>query len=430
MSKNNMRSFVLLFIGQMISQLGSAMTSFATIIWVYSESGRVLASSMLAICSALPYLIVSMFGGAVADRKSKKKIMIICDTVAAIGSIVILICFLRNHLYIGVLCAVNAVNGFMNAFQQPASKVAVSLLIPRNKYTQIEAIQSFVNSILNILKPVLAAMLLGIGGLGLVLCVDLISFLFAVLTLIFFVKIPEVIKNNEETSFAQLITSMLDSLLFLKKEKGLFLLLVFYGVLNFVGAISFDSMYSPLILARTKNNEMILGIVSAAMALGSMTSSIALTFIKEAKNKISAMLVGSTLCLVGIMLFGMGQNLFWWCAVAFCGCFGMPIYYTYQTVLLREKIPISMQGRIFSLQGMLTQMLSPIGYFLGAILADYVFEPFMQKDGILQSYFSYLVGKGDGAGIGLIFVIAGGLGIVVLMIINKNENIRKLDVQK
>ena len=62
-------------------------------------------------------------------------------------------------------------------------------------------------------------MLLGIGGLGLVLCVDLISFLFAVLTLIFFVKIPEVIKNNEETSFAQLITSMLDSLLFLKKEK-------------------------------------------------------------------------------------------------------------------------------------------------------------------------------------------------------------------
>lgn len=55
-----MRSFVLLFIGQMISQLGSAMTSFATIIWVYSESGRVLASSMLAICSALPYLIVSI----------------------------------------------------------------------------------------------------------------------------------------------------------------------------------------------------------------------------------------------------------------------------------------------------------------------------------------------------------------------------------
>lgn len=135
------------------------------------------------------------------------------------------------------------------------------------------------------------------------------------------------------------------------------------------------------------------------------------------------MLAGSLMCLCGIMFFGMGRNLWWWCIVAFIGCFGSPIYQTYQTVILRERVPLSMQGRIFSLQGIITSSLTPLGYIIGSILADYMFEPFMQGKGKVQNILSGLVGSGKGAGMGLMFVIAGMLGIIISILLYNNYHI-------
>ena len=426
--KQNMRNFILLYIGQVISQLGSGVTSFAVIIWAYSESGKVMASSLLAICSTVPYLIVSLLGGAVADNVNKKKIMLICDTVAAAGSLVILLCFLGNSLSLWILCIINVISGFMNAFQAPASQVAVSLLIDKEDYARVGGVQSIIGSVVGILTPVLAAGLLGIGGLGLIIIVDLSTFLFAFLMLLFFVKIPDIVSNESRTSLPELWYSMKEGIGFIKKEHGIRLLLVMYSVLNFMGAISFDSMYSPLLLARTGNNEMVVGIVSAFMAAGIMMASIFLMVSKTPEKKLPIMYVGSFMCLAGIMLFGMGRNIYWWCAVVFIGCFGAPIYQTYQTVILREKVSIDMHGRIFGVQGMITQMLTPIGYLVGALLADYVFEPFMQG-GRANKVLSLIVGSGNGAGIGLIFVIAGALGIVILAILRRSSKIKELDEQ-
>lgn len=125
--ESNIRDFALLFTGQTVSQLGTNMTSFALIIWTYTKNGQVMASSLLAICSAIPYLIVSLFGGAVVDNTNKKKIMLICDFVAAVCLFAILSCFISGILELWILCVVNMLSGFMNAFQNPASQVAVSL---------------------------------------------------------------------------------------------------------------------------------------------------------------------------------------------------------------------------------------------------------------------------------------------------------------
>ena len=69
----SIRDFAFLFTGQTISQLGTNMTSFALIVWAYTKSSQVMASSLLAVCSTVPYLIVSLIGGAVVDNANKKK---------------------------------------------------------------------------------------------------------------------------------------------------------------------------------------------------------------------------------------------------------------------------------------------------------------------------------------------------------------------
>lgn len=111
----------------------------------------------------------------------------------------------------------------------------------------------------------------------------------------------------------------------------------------------------------------------------------------------------------------------------FIGCFGSPIYHTYQTVIIREKVDTSMQGRVYSLQGMITQALTPLGVLMGGMLADYVFEPFMKKMSFRKNIITFLVGRQNGSGIGLIFVLAGLAGIIVLTIMKCNPAIKQLD---
>ena len=427
MSKSINKNYMLLLIGQTVSQLGSSMTSFAIVIWAYSSTGQVMSSSLLAICSSVPYLIISLFGGAVADNMNKKKIMLICDTVAAIGSFVIFLCSYMNLLEIWILCVINIISGFMNAFQKPASQVAVTLLLDKNDYARAGGIQSALGALVGILNPILAAALLGIGGLQLVLGIDLVTFLFAFFTLFIFIKIPDRVSENKKVCVKELRQSMKEGILFIKDQKSFLFLLVMYSVLEFMGAISFDSMYSPLLLARTGNNEAVVGIVSATAAAGGLLASLTMSIAKQPKKKLPIMFAGSLMCLSGIMLFGMGRSLTWWCIVVFLGCFGAPVYQTYQTMILRERVPVSMQGRIFSLQGMITSSLSPLGCLLGAVLADYVFEPFMQNNGNLQEVLGKIVGYGKGAGMGLMFVMAGAIGIIITVFLSNSHNIKVLE---
>ena len=119
------------------------------------------------------------------------------------------------------------------------------------------------------------------------------------------------------------------------------------------------------------------------------------------------------------LFFGTGRSLTAGCLIVFVGCFGSPIYQTYQSVILREKVDVTMQGRIFSLQGMVTGILTPLGYVAGALLADKVFEPFMRGNGRKIKLLVWLVGEGEGAGMGLIFLAAGLLGMVVLAVLGR-----------
>ena len=183
-TENKMYNFMIFFISQTVSELGTSMTGFATVIWMYSNSGQVLSSSLLAICSTVPYLIVSLLGGVVVDKMNKKKIMLICDSIAAAGSVILLGCYILGYLQLWVLCLVNIINGFMNAFQNPASQVTVTLLVEQKDYARIGGIQSTMGALVGIFQPILATTILNVLGLQWILIVDLCTFVFAFLAIL------------------------------------------------------------------------------------------------------------------------------------------------------------------------------------------------------------------------------------------------------
>lgn len=426
-TENKMYNFMIFFISQTVSELGTSRTGFATVIWMYSNSGQVMSSSLLAICSTVPYLIVSLLGGVVVDKMNKKKIMLICDSIAAAGSVILLGCYILGYLQLWVLCLVNIINGFMNAFQNPASQVTVTLLVEQKDYARIGGIQSTMGALVGIFQPILATTILNVLGLQWILIVDLCTFVFAFLVLLFVVQIPDEIASDSQSSFSEIWNGLKEGIDFISGNRPILMLLIMYCILEFIGAISFDGMFTPLLLARTNNNETIVGIVSSFMAIGCIVASVILSMMEQPKKKLPIMYFGSYMCLIGITLFGMGRSLVWWCIVVFIGCFGSPIYHTYQTIIIREKVAASMQGRVFSLQGMITQALTPLGFLGGGMLADYIFEPLMKKMFLGKNIITFFVGRQNGSGIGLIFVIAGLVGIAALTILKCNPAIKELE---
>ena len=118
---------------------------------------------MLMICSYAPYVLLSIFAGALSDKWNKKATMLICDTVAALTTVAMLALLHFDALEIWHLYVINAVNGLMNTVQQPASEVAVTRILPEKYYQKVGGLKYFSNSLNTILKPIIATAILGIA---------------------------------------------------------------------------------------------------------------------------------------------------------------------------------------------------------------------------------------------------------------------------
>lgn len=191
MKENKFKNYIIFWLSQSVSQLGSSMTSFALIIWAYKQTNSAMSVSLMTFFSYLPYIIVSVFAGAYIDTHKKKSIMLVSDCLAAVCSFGVLILLLLGELEIWHIYIVNAIIGFMNSFQSPAQTVVVGIMVPKEKYAKASGMNSFSNSLLSVVSPMLATFILSIVGLKGVILIDLMSFLFAFVVLLFVIKIPE-----------------------------------------------------------------------------------------------------------------------------------------------------------------------------------------------------------------------------------------------
>ncbi len=214
----NFKKYILFWLSQSFSQLGSAMTGFALILWIYEQNHSAMSVSLLSLCNYIPYIIVGLFVGTFIDKHSKKAIMLVTDSIAAIGSVVILFFILTNSLSVRTIYGVNIIIGIMNAFQQPASTVAIGIIIPKDKLSQVSGMNSFSTNLIQLLNPVISAFLFAFGGLKIVLLIDLFTFIVAFLVLLFIIKIPEEFAGTQTNS---LFSGIKEGYHFLRNEKGL-----------------------------------------------------------------------------------------------------------------------------------------------------------------------------------------------------------------
>ena len=424
-SFKQLHSFLLLWGSQTVSQLGTAVTDYAVIIWVYSRKGTASSVTLLTVCTFLPTIFFRFLAGSVVDRRNKKRIMLIADLLAACGSLAVLVLHSAEVLQIWHLYIINFLLSLMNAFQEPASFVAVSMLVPEEHYARASGLQGFSGAAVSILAPALGALLLAGGGLDLVLTVDLATFAVAFLVLLFLVRIPEKEwEKSEEESFSD---TCLAGIRYLKEHTAILRMTLFLAVINFLAKLGNDGMLSPFILGRTGNNQAVLGAVESFTALGVLAGSLLATVRKPSGKRVPLIFITTGLVFSGNVIQGLAQQPWLWCAAAFGSYLMAAVMNVNMDTLMREKVPLEMQGRVFSAKSTLQNFTIPPALLLGGLLADTVFEPFMMADSPVQRVLYGLFGTGKGAGIGLMFFIVGIAGMLISFTRLRKPVYRELD---
>ena len=420
------KKYIILWLSQSVSGLGSSMTGFALVLWAYGQSHSAMSVSLMSFCNYVPYVFLSLFVGDFIDKHKKKSIMLVSDSIAAAGSLATLVLFLTGHLAVWHIYIMNVIVGVTNAFQQPASAVATGRLVPKEKISNVSGMNSFSGNLIVVFSPMLAAFLFAVGGLPLILLIDLVSFACAFCVLLFLIMIPEQIQEETHDSpFAGLA----EGFAFLKKEKGILYIMLTMALINFFSRLTYENILSPMILARSSGNSMTLGMVNACMGIGGIAGGIIVSVKKESRNKATVIYVSAALSfLFGDLMMATGKNVFWWSLAAAAASLPIPFIMANQNAILYRKIPAAMQGRVFAVRNAIQYSTIPAGIILGGYLADYVFEPFMASGNESAEMLGKIVGEGAGSGMAAMFLCTGICGFAISMASCFNREIRKLNV--
>lgn len=409
---HQLKDFLILWSTQSMSQLGSSITAFALTLWLYERTGSSLSTAALTICSYAPYVMMSIFAGALTDRFDKKKTMLSCDVLAVTCTIAVYLLYRAEHLMVWHLYALNAISGLMNTVQQPASEVAMTLIVPEKYYQKTSALRSLSRSLISVLNPLIATALYSFAGLSGVVAVDVGSFMIAFAALQFFVKIPE--SRGEKKESVLLLAK--GGIEFLKKNPMIMTLLLFMAGINLVSS-AFDATLPGYVIPNPKGGQAILGIVTSCSGVAMIIGSLIASYLPKPKDRVKVVYL--------TMLFAMGTENFimafarepmLWCIGQVIGWILVPVMSTNLEVILRNSIPVELQGRVYACRNTLQFFTIPIGLFLGGFMVDDVCEPFMVRYGdslILKTLFG--AGKGSGAALMMFILGISGSLICILM---------------
>ena len=220
--------------------------------------------------------------------------------------------------------------------------------------------------------------------------------------------------------------SVRQGITYLKKERGIFDLILFLAAINLVASI-YNAAFPAMLLSRNGGSEETLGLVNAVTGATTLLGSVLASLVKEPKSRVRVICN----CLLFSMSFenfllAFGRTPLIWCIGAFLGWIFIPLMNANLDAVLRFHIPENIQGRVYSVRNSLQFFTIPVGYFLGGLLVDKVCEPLMaiQKKG---SILVRMFGEGKGSGAAFLFFIIAFAGIAVCLYFRQDKHIWKLE---
>lgn len=411
----NFTIFLFIWISQLLSIFGSAVSEFGITLWAYEQTGRATPLTLIGVFYTVPMLVLSPFIGVWVDRYNRKLMMLLGDLAAGFVTVVILILLLTGQLQIWHLYVTAVITGTFQGFQWPAYSAVISTMLPKQHYARASAMLEMAGPASGIFAPMVAGALIGPLGLRGLLILDLVTAAFAITTLLF-VRIPQPeVSRDGLAAHGSIWQESLFGLKYIFTRPSLLALQLLFMVCNFFITLAI-SLRAPYILARTGNNQIIFASTQSAAAIGGLVGGLLMGIWGGPKRRIHGVLTGwAMLGFLGAVVFGLGQTTILWVVSGFVGILFSPVINGSNQAIWQSKVPPDLQGRVFSIRRLIAWFVSPLASGLAGPLADKVFEPAMRTNSALSTIFGPLVGTGPGAGMGLMFVLGGAItGIIAL----------------
>jgi MFS family permease len=407
-----MRVFGTIWFGQLVSIVGSGLTSFALGLWVYQRTGSVTRYALIALFAMLPRIALSPLAGAIVDRWDRRRVMILSDSGAGLTTLAVALLLSADRLQIWHIYLAAGASAIFGTFQWTAYAAVVPMLVSKKKLGRANGMVQLGQAISEVLSPVLAGVLvLKIQVQG-VLLIDFATFLCAAFTLVV-VQIPRpepaaVGKTGEKS----LLRDATQGWTYIAARRGLLGLVIFFAIVNFLWGMV-GALITPMILGFTSASA--LGVIISIAGGGMLAGSLTMSLWGGPKRRINGVLHFELLSGLCFLLIGL-RPWFWSIAV---GAFGahltIAIVQGSNQALWQSKVPPQLQGRVFAAQQMITRSVAPLAYLVVGPLADEMFEPLLAPGGSLAGSIGRIVGVGLGRGIGLIFILMGILKVAVTL---------------
>jgi MFS transporter, DHA3 family, macrolide efflux protein len=425
-----MRTFLSVWIGQFVSMLGSKLSEFALAIWAYQQIGSITQVAFLVVLMYLPTILAAPLAGSLVDRWNRRWAMILSDSVAAGCSFIALMLSLSGHLQLWHIYMGVPILAVFSAFQAPAYSAAIAQLVPKHHQGRANGMADLPQGVAAILTPLLATWLIGVIKLNGILLIDCLTFIPA-LAILLSVRFPHIAHRSKDNGaqnnkIRKLLQESISSWNYIKAKASLFKLWIFI-ILTYFTIGMFDISFWLLVIKLGSATKF--GIVVSSAGCGMLVGSAIMSTWGGPKRRILGILNLTILQGLVIILLGLGIKLS--LIVASIGVFiyqlADPIIMGSNRAIWQSKVPMELQGRIFSLQLMFQRGALIPAFMIAGLLVDQFFEPFLAKNAFIRESLGRFIGNESGTGICLFLIALGISKIVLSAIVYRDSSILSVE---
>ena len=427
------KPFFIVWIGQVISLLGSKLTEFALGFWIldqtYQDTGTITQFALTILFMYLPKVIISPLAGVLVDRWNRRSAMIMSDLGTGIVTIAILLLIGSNSLAIWHIYLALTITSSLGAFQQPAYIAAISQLVPPDKLSRANGMVQASFAIAKIAAPAIAGLLMKFYGLENILFIDIATFLVAIATLLS-VKFPSFKRYTRKRKKVvnQVVSDAVAGWNYIALRPGLVRLVCFIAISYFtMGMLGGGVVMWPLLYQPGSTDQ--LGFVLSVGGCGMLVGSVLMSLWSGPKNRVKAIIGFVGFQGIIIVLGGLKISTVVLAIGIFGYLFSQPIIVSCNQAIWQSKVPSRLQGRVFALQQTLERSLAICAYLLAGPLVDNVLNPLMAEGGVIAQSISRFINTGMGQGVTLLLVLLGIINLTVVAIAYREPRLRYLETE-
>jgi len=365
-----MAPFLVIWVGQAVSLLGSQLVQFALIWYLTETTGSATVLATASLVGYLPTVFLGPLIGTLIDRWNRKRILIFSDAAIAGATVFLAILFALDLIQLWHIYTILFIRSLGSAFHSPTMTASTTLMVPKKHLSRIQGMNEILYGSLGILAPVTGAILLSVLPMQGILGIDIGTALLAITPLLFLhVPQPEITTRPKQVT--SIFGSFVDGLRYLRSQPALWMITLSHTIIYFLMVPAY-TLLPILVTDQFAGAAPQLAWLQSAGAAGIIAGGLLLSLWGGFKKRVITMLCGTVVSGLSWIVVGLSPSngLLVVIGGLFIGTAANSVMVGSVRAIWQAVIPPEMQGRLFSIGGSLVTAVTPIGLAIAGPVAD------------------------------------------------------------